>query len=701
MKQFLLAILAATGLAATVAPGRAGAVDLVLENGWTAAPFATANPAVFIDDGIVHLKGAIANGATAGAFTLPAAYRPAAEVYVVADLCTGKQGRLWIRPSGAVTVETNGDFPAAQCFTSLDGVRFARDATGFTPLALVNGWGNTIFGTSSAAGTVIDGMVHLKGAISDGTNALAFTLPVDLRPATNVFVPVNLCSAKKGRLLIETTGAVQVFATSGVFGDAQCFTSLDGVAFAAAGAAFSPLLVTVNGWTAAPFATSNPAVSVVDGIVRLKGAIANGTSTDAFVLPFGIRPSTNVYVSVDLCNGAAGRLNIAPSGLVSVQAASGNLAEAQCFTSLDGVSFVLPPPSAFTDLAPENGWTNGVYATANAAVVFYDGVVHFRGAVTDGATAVLTTLPVTLRPDNDVYVAADVCEGRPGRVLVQSNGLVTVHARAGFPDAQCFVSLEGVKYTLTDAGSTPLTPLNGWTGGVFATRAPSAALIKGMVHLKGTVGNGTDALLFTLPPAMRPPGNVYLSVGLCNSVKGRLTVNSAGEVRVASTTSFADAQCFTSLEGVSFAPAPAGFANLGFANGWTATPYGTATASATILRNVVYLRGAIWSGSASGLGVLPPILRPPSRVYLPVDLFAGAKGRIQIEPDGTWTVSDEGGGAIANASGFTSLDGVSYAVPEPGAWPALASGLLLLAGIESARRGRRAGRTERRSARPD
>jgi hypothetical protein len=45
-----------------------------------------------------------------------------------------------------------------------------------------------------------------------------------------VYVPVDLCDATNGRLLIETNGTVIVQADT-VFSNAQCFTSLDGVSF--------------------------------------------------------------------------------------------------------------------------------------------------------------------------------------------------------------------------------------------------------------------------------------------------------------------------------------------------------------------------------------------------------------------------------------------------------------------------------------
>ena len=79
----------------------------------------------------------------------------------------------------------------------------------------------------------INGVVHLKGAIATtGTNPVPFTLPVGFRPATSVYVPVDLCNATNGRLFIHPSGVVTVQAESGNFSNAACFTSLDGAWFA-------------------------------------------------------------------------------------------------------------------------------------------------------------------------------------------------------------------------------------------------------------------------------------------------------------------------------------------------------------------------------------------------------------------------------------------------------------------------------------
>src|SRR6266849_192953 len=209
----------------------AGPAPLTLINGWVNAPFSTSNAAAKLVNGIVHFKGAIAtSGTNTQPFVLPTTMRPLTDVYVPLDLCNSTVGRLHIQPTGTVLVEA-AVFSNAQCFTSLDGAWYARRPTGFKLLTLINGWTNAPFVTSNAEAANVYGLVYFKGAIAtSGTNSQPFTLPVSLRPVTNVYVPIDLCNATKGRLIIQTNGAVNVQA-EGAFSNAQCFTSLDGASF--------------------------------------------------------------------------------------------------------------------------------------------------------------------------------------------------------------------------------------------------------------------------------------------------------------------------------------------------------------------------------------------------------------------------------------------------------------------------------------
>jgi len=310
---------------------------LKLVNGWIDTPYGTAHAAVANISGIVHLKGAImTNGTNPVPFTLPLADRPAARVYVPVDMCGGTNGRLDIKPNGVATVEAEGNaWNNAQCFTSLDGVTFARSATSFTPLTLQNGWASYGSGTASPAARNISGIVYLKGAMyTPGTTQIAFTLPPADWPASTVNVPVDLCNATNGQLEVTPNGVAVVYAD--VWSNASCFTSLDGASFATSATSFTPLTLQ-NGWTSVA-GEASPAVRKISGIVHLEGAMQNGTNPAVFTLPAGFRPAHDVYVKVLFADSSNGRLFITPSGSVTLQ---GNLAETKLFTGLNGASFAV------------------------------------------------------------------------------------------------------------------------------------------------------------------------------------------------------------------------------------------------------------------------------------------------------------------------------------------------------------------------
>jgi hypothetical protein len=105
-------------------------------------------------------------------------------------------------------------------------------ASGWTSLALQNGWTNYGSGTAAPAVTNISGIVHLEGAMHGGANPDAFTLPAGFRPTHNVWVSVDMDLANRGHILISSNGQVAVFAEGNITGNATAFTSLDGVSFA-------------------------------------------------------------------------------------------------------------------------------------------------------------------------------------------------------------------------------------------------------------------------------------------------------------------------------------------------------------------------------------------------------------------------------------------------------------------------------------
>ena len=447
-----------------------------------------------------------------------------------------------------MTVVAEVLFSSAQCFTSLDGASFAQDPSTFTTLTLQNGWTHAPAGTGEAAVEHRGGIVHFKGAIAGGTTAVAFTLPSGLRPATNVYVPVDLCNATKGRMFIQPSGTVTVHDQGGAISNAQCATSLEGASFALSD--FTPLTLQ-NGWTHQPYGTADAAFALIGGAVHLRGAIAGGTSAVAFTLPIGFRPVTGLFVPVDLYNAAKGRLFIQPSGAVSVVAEGGTFSNAQSFTSLEGVSFALTADS-FTALTLQNGWRGAAYARP-AAVTNDAGIIRLEGAIESGTSGVAFTLPSGFRPATNVYVPVDLCSATKGRLYIQPSGVVTIHAEGSFSNAQCFTSLEGVSFALSTSSFTALTLQNGWTSAPFGTRAAAVTNDAGIIRFGGAIAGGTTSTIFTLPSGLRPATEVYVPVDLCNAANGRLHIQPSGVVTVLAEGLFSSAQCFTSLEGASFA----------------------------------------------------------------------------------------------------------------------------------------------------
>ena len=313
-----------------------------------------------------------------------------------------------------------------------------------------------------------------------------------------------------------------------------------------------------NGWFNYGNGTAAPAVTNINGIVHLKGAIATrGNNQVAFTLPVGDRPVTNVAVPVDLLSATAGELNIAPSGQVSV-AYEQSWSDAQQFTSLDGASFATSG-SSFTKLTLQNGWTSYGQGFASPSARSVSGIVHLRGTIATGGTNNFPfTLPAGLRPDHLVYVPVTLSGSNYGRLEIYPSGVVQVYAEgATWSNAQHGVSLDGAWFATSASLYTPLALQNGWTSYWDGTDSPAVRKISGIVHLEGAMYNTAtlpNQLAFTLPVGFRPSHWVYTSVDMNNANRGHILIAPNGQVTVFAEGNQSNAYSFTSLDGVSFAP---------------------------------------------------------------------------------------------------------------------------------------------------
>ena len=316
-------------------------------------------------------------------------------------------------------------------------------------------------------------------------------------------------------------------------------------------------LALTNGWTTYGNGTAAPAVTNINGIVHLKGAIAtNGTNDEPFTLPAGDRPATDVDVPLDLGGGAtAGYLFIQPNGVASVVPEQ-SWSDAQAFTSLDGASFATSGTS-FTNLTPQNGWENIGAGFAPASARSISGIVHLRGAIkTGGNNNEPFILPAGLRPTHLVYVPVSLCDANNGRLYIYPNGAVFVEAEGEtWSHAQCLTSLDGAWFAQSTSLYTPLTLQNGWTSYGSGTTSPAVRKISGIVYLEGAMHGGSNADVFTLPAGFRPTHNVWVSVDMDNANRGHILISPDGQVAVFAEESITtNATAFTSLDGASFAP---------------------------------------------------------------------------------------------------------------------------------------------------
>jgi hypothetical protein len=319
--------------------------------------------------------------------------------------------------------------------------------------------------------------------------------------------------------------------------------------------------------------------------------------------------------------------------------------------------------ATFRPLWPINGWTIAPYG-ANGPGINYGagtGLITMRGAIASGAGQ---PFAVPFAPNGRVYVSVSTVNTTIGRLVIETDGTVNIESEGGASgNASAFTSLDGVSYLVDSSGVQALTLAPGWTTTPYGTRAPAVKVVNGFVRFQGAMGGGPTSDVFTLPPGFRPGGGrtVYVPVGLCNATKGRLTIRSDGRVTVhAENGAFANAQCFTSLEGASFPIDEAsGTTGVALESGWGASGFNTGFVRFRNDNGVIRFQGAAAGGTATRILTLPPAFRPATNVWIPVDLYGGKRGRILVQPNGRVDVEQS---QLFDAQGFISLEGASFGI---------------------------------------
>jgi hypothetical protein len=201
----------------------------------------------------------------------------------------------------------------------------------------------------------------------------------------------------------------------------------------------------------------------VNGFVRFEGAVKYRGPQPAPALLFNLRsdlrPSSTVYLPVALSplNPSPGQIVIQPNGDVMVE---GALDAAAAGISLDGTAYSVSQADG-SPLATLN-WSPASSRLVRARLA--NGVVRLEGAVQNGASATIGTLPQSMIPAQTVYVVADApVLAQPATLRIDPSGAIVVVSPA-LGLAQSGISLDGVSFALDGSfqctgGCTSATPL--------------------------------------------------------------------------------------------------------------------------------------------------------------------------------------------------------------------------------------------------
>ncbi len=311
----------------------------------------------------------------------------------------------------------------------------------------------------------------------------------------------------------------------------------------------------LNSWKTAGTAkliTGRPGWAVNNGVVYLRGAIKQtGSDTSDFFarLPKSARPTRNLYIQIFTQAAQPGVLFVGADG--DLETYHGN---ATTFASLAAISF---PTAAIArhKLTLTNHWASSQspYNTGDPSYSISKGVVYLSGSLHGGtSSSVAFTLPKSARPTHVVYLSVYTSAETTGALVLKPNGKVQVYGSS----ASEYTSLANISYPVPGTKWHNFKLLDGWKSDqpAFSSGAPAYAVIDGVRYLSGslTTTTATNGLWTRLPAVTRSPSVLEIEVYTFNASTGGIGItNSLGLV---SSAPFTNAQAFTSLAGIAYAP---------------------------------------------------------------------------------------------------------------------------------------------------
>lgn len=297
--------------------------------GYSTLGYTKTSAGVVMLKGLVKKSSAVVGGETIA--TLPSDFRPNG-ILIFQTLTSPNTGsRIDVYPDGRIVVQ-GGD----ESWISLEGITFIPSPTTYTRTALttVNSWAN--YGGSFSPSTfVVDsvGRVNVQGLVRYGTVTNGTQIVSNLAPKTEKYMHVP--ARADAPFLIGIDQSLGIVAKGSYNGYLSLNTMYHPIGYGG-WTGFTPS----NGWVSydgGSFFTTPGYTKGSDGIVRLKGLIKNGTTTDGtiiFTLPSTYQPAERTLTTA-VCNpNVICRVDITASGNVVLYDANAG------WTSLDGITFL-------------------------------------------------------------------------------------------------------------------------------------------------------------------------------------------------------------------------------------------------------------------------------------------------------------------------------------------------------------------------
>lgn len=210
------------------------------------AGYGSVAPSVWVDgSGNVHLAGAVTQtqssvqqGDPNVIGTLPPAFRPNFDVYVIAHTFNGTYVDLVIDPSGQIAL-VGARFPAVNdySFVSLEGITFSPAGSDAFPVSVnTANYATTVDVFPPSADIDAWGVVHLFGMVrqTSATGAdvnLVGTVPVFARPDRDVYELVQTFFGTYADVVVTPAGQIDLIDARSPLSTEAALVSLDGISY--------------------------------------------------------------------------------------------------------------------------------------------------------------------------------------------------------------------------------------------------------------------------------------------------------------------------------------------------------------------------------------------------------------------------------------------------------------------------------------